>query len=308
MASYTEENLEALARQGMEIYDWKSKLEEKKEIGRLQEEKDTRRLEKAKSLENGWEMLRWCKKFLKENTKTWQTLDDERKTRLKKEEIEERKLIASEKKGKLLEKLKIQTKITDSLKMLPADEQRKFNQEENRRKRQELKEIKENLWRKWRGGKKVSEKKYGKEKEAWERNLKDTAIENVNLDRLEKTLEAWKMEEENRIEKRKEIERKLEIVEEGKRKQLLEKEKEKEEKKQRLERKKKLEEHWKMIRWVTAYLDQNENEMTNIAIEVENRENKTATSPPLPPPMPQDKPKLKLKCYRKSPLGAVRPA
>ena len=42
-------------------------------------------------------------------------------------------------------------KITDSLKRLPDNERELFVREEGKRKRVELKEVRGNLWRKWRG-------------------------------------------------------------------------------------------------------------------------------------------------------------
>ena len=46
---------------------------------------------------------------------------------------------------------KVQEKITDSLRLLPGNEQELFEVEERKRKRLQMKEMQENLWRKWRG-------------------------------------------------------------------------------------------------------------------------------------------------------------
>ena len=45
----------------------------------------------------------------------------------------------------------MQAKITDNLKRLPYNERKLFIREEEKRKGIELKEVSENLWRKWRG-------------------------------------------------------------------------------------------------------------------------------------------------------------
>ena len=45
----------------------------------------------------------------------------------------------------------VQMKITVSLKRLPENERELFVREEGKRKRVELKEVRKNLWRKWRG-------------------------------------------------------------------------------------------------------------------------------------------------------------
>ena len=92
------------------------------------------------------------------------------------------------------------------MKGLPLQERNRFQKEERKIKILELKEIKENLWRKWRGGKKVSAKKYGKEKEIWEKDLKENTLKDLEekLERLKETLDLWKKEERKRTERKKE--------------------------------------------------------------------------------------------------------
>ena len=88
----------------------------------------------------------------------------------------------------------VQRKITASLKTLPEFEREKFLKEEEKCRLQDLKEVKENLWKKWRGKENSASK--GKENQA------------MTLERLEKTVAFWERREKERQDLRERLEKK----------------------------------------------------------------------------------------------------
>ena len=158
-----------------------------------------------------------------------------------------RKLRQEKDKRLEISKKKIQTKIDFGEKKLSEagkKEWEKVKESEKRKERLELQEMKENLW-KWRqGGKETTCK--GKERR---REITVTEMEE-KFNKLEKILE----KERN------------EIVAQEKKVQASQMEKEK--KKLRLERQRKAEEKWKIMRWVTKFLEENEEEFLE-AIDIE---------------------------------------
>ena len=126
-----------------------------------------------------------------------------------------------------------------------------------REKRIELAEIKENLWNKWR----VADRKNGEE------DKKMTGKED-NMDRkMEKLHETVaRMEEDKKVRRRQQIEDSERL--------FLKREGEKEKKMKRLEKARQLEDNWKMLRWATTYIEDNEEDwMTEIELEEENNLN-----------------------------------
>ena len=120
---------------------------------------------------------------------------------------------------------KVQTKITDNLKRLPYNERELFLREEEKRKRAELKEVRENLWRKWRG---AGEGKMMERKS----NIEEM---NDQLRRLEDKTEEWKKQEERRKRTREKREKEMEDIREEKKKRQLQNDIRNEEKKMRKE-------------------------------------------------------------------------
>ena len=145
-----------------EEVDWKKRREEI--IRRLEQEEEMRlqKIEKAKRLSKGWEMMRECKRIIGENSTKWKTLTDRREE----VEIEEGRQIqlekAEAKKKEFKKKMMINDKnkkITEMLSTIPKTEKERIEGEIRREENRELKEIKENLWKKWRGKTKVMENK-----------------------------------------------------------------------------------------------------------------------------------------------------
>ena len=170
-------------------------------------------------------------------------IEEERKTdRLKKVERE---------KGRFEER-KLDERISVAIENLPDREREVFLADEEKKRRLELRSIKENLWRKWRNRREENDQKSGEENELRESDGRK------KLDKLEKIIERVKCEERD-SEKRREEDRE--------RKRKWRKEKEKEESKmlirevervERREKKKQLEEKWALMKWVTGFIEENE--------------------------------------------------
>ena len=111
---------------------------------------------------------------------------------------------------------KVQEKITDSLRLLPGNEQELFEVEERKRKRLQMKEMQENLWRKWRGVGEMRDDNIGTSEELREK-----------LDRLETRIKICTIDEEKR-----------KIIAERKTEEIRKIKKEKERKKMEAEMKK----------------------------------------------------------------------
>ena len=143
-----EESLRKVMRENTteyEVIDWDEKIRiHRKEIER-EESEDEERRERAAKKEKSWELLRLCKKYILENGRTWKINKEDRQDELKKNI---RLIKVAEKKEEMRKNL-IQKKLTECWLQLPEKEKHKFRGEEERRKRLELKEVKENLW-KWR--------------------------------------------------------------------------------------------------------------------------------------------------------------
>ena len=201
-------------------------------------------------MEKSWELLRICRTFIKENSKTWQDDDTNReKERQKEEKKRERLNKVAEKKETLKQNL-LQRKITDSLKKLPPKEREKYGRDEERKRKIELKEVKENIWKKWRNP-------AGKEQHAKQQLEKNENIENLEskLSRIDEIIEKVKQEENERKERQaKENERRRRKMKEME-KEHAQRVRREEEKMQRKEKKRLLEEKWAMVKWLTEYIE-----------------------------------------------------
>ena len=115
-------------------------------------------------------------------------------------------------------------------------------------KRLDLQEIKQNIWRKWRGkGGSTEEKR----KETEEEKIERQTI------KIEKTLKRLKDEKKAQDQKFSEWkERRKRLLEDG-RKQQEESERKSRNRKIRIDKKAKMEEKWEMLRWITRFIDEN---------------------------------------------------
>ena len=235
-----------------EIYDWDKKMAEyRREIEKEEMEKNLR-VEKARKMEKSWELLRMCRDFMRENAREW---SEQRDLEEKRKGEEERKTDRLEKCNREKEKLQkkiIEEKISAALSSLPREERERYIAEEEKEKRIEMKNIKENIWKKWRNRREENRQKSGEERDF------EKADKSHRLEKLEKIIQRLKSEELEREEMR---ERNRE------RKRAWRKEKEKEESKmlvreleraERREKKKQIEDRWALMKWVTKYIDENE--------------------------------------------------
>ena len=102
----------------------------------------------ADKMEKSWELARWLKTFINDNTNTWETESETRKKEEKKaEERQARKALASSKKTEFEERL-IQKKIWESIKILPREKRNEIEEAEEKEKGNDLQEMKTNLWKK----------------------------------------------------------------------------------------------------------------------------------------------------------------
>ena len=210
----------------MEIWDidWAEERKKRDDEMRKEEEIRNNRREKARKLEESWALLRECKKIIRENTGAWKDMNDKELFDREQREREDRIGRAAAKAGKwkgVKEREKNQVEITALLKTIPKSEAENLEQEDRKRERLEMVEVRENLWRKWR-------------------SRKDTKM----------MTEKIPTEEEK-------VRRKLEMIRGKVEKYKEDKRIEEEKKSKRLAKKKELEESWRMLRWLNKYLEEN---------------------------------------------------
>ena len=191
----------------MEKDFWDKFLEERKERLEKEEKERKERQERAKREEKSWELARWCKKTIEETkSESWFKNKEIRKEQEKYErEKKERFRVIKEKKKEMEEKQNQRTKQTtliEMLKKVPSREREMIELEERRMKRLELQEIKQNVWRKWRGGKR-------KENTETKTETKEEEIERENQ-KDRKNPRETKRRETGRREKSKRVERQTE--------------------------------------------------------------------------------------------------
>ena len=140
-----------------------------------------------------------------------------------------------------------QTALMEMMRKLPSKEKEMVEMEERRMKRLDLQEIKQNIWRKWRGKKEKSEEK--------RKETEDERIERLTTN-IEKILQ--KISDEKKLEEKKQNEwivRRKKLLEDG-RKLQEEKERKNRNRTIRLEKKAKLEEKWEMLRWISKFIEE----------------------------------------------------
>ena len=197
--------------------DWGEKIRNhREELDRAEKERENR-LERSKKQEKSWELFRLCSKFLRENCEGWENQREMRDMEMQQEEKKQLRLSKATRLKVTLNTKLVQKKITDCLQKLSEKDRNRIMEDENGRRLCEMKEVKENLWKRWRS-----------------ENEKETEVkpEAEILKEMEDKLE--------KIEKMVEIQK----IEEG-------------EKNKRLEVKKKMEEKWALMRWITEYIEEN---------------------------------------------------
>ena len=200
--------------------DWDEERRKRQEEMDKEEQERQARIRKAKRLEDSWKLVNLCREYIKENSQTWRDRDDEREQEMSDLMRKERTQVARYKKDRFtrnhLRKEKTQ-KITNMLRELPVGEQEKWRKDQRLLEGRSLKEMKDNMWKKWRGEPKGKERK-------------------VEIPQDDDKLD----------EKLRELERR--IVEYRQEQKKTEK---------RMIKRKKLEDHWKMMRWLVKFIEEN---------------------------------------------------
>ena len=188
-----------------EWIDWDERFAGYRKELEKEENETTERVERAAMKTASWELMRLCRNFVKENGTLWKDGEEERKREKdKRERLSKVAIKKDDRRSKMLQK-----KLTETWLHLPEKERERYRGEEERRKRFELKEIKENLWR-WRSreGKKGEKKGKGgvKKKEIAEEIEKkieeiEKVVEKIKEEDKLKILERERIIEERRIEK-----------------------------------------------------------------------------------------------------------
>ena len=133
----------------VEVIDWEEIFENyNKETKRLEKEREEK-IERKEKLELSWELLRECTRFLKENEKTWKKDGDNQLTERQKKEIKNKEKQAQARRKSKTEEKQKQKRIDETWQLLPAQKRQPLIEEEKRR-RLELREMKLNIWKKWR--------------------------------------------------------------------------------------------------------------------------------------------------------------
>ena len=241
--------------------NWEEHLENHRIRIETEAKEREKQIEKKEKKEKSWELYNRCKNFLEENDKDWEKRKIERE--IEKKKIE-RLSLANSKQENLRMKVKerkLAEEINKGLETMPTDRRNKLEQEENRKRKQELIETKKSLW-KLRGKEK---KKIIRKSEHVEKLEKLEKMEE-KLYQIEKILEEVK--EQDRKKKEEQRERKSKEVAEWRKKLRKKEEKEKQEEKERI-----ISERWAIQKWITKFIDDNvENwEKEKLEREIENR-------------------------------------
>ena len=211
--------------------DWELRLKEREERMAREERERNSRIEKAQKLERSFHLLRLCRETIKEYGDTWEKSKERRdKERDEEERKHERLELAKIKKAGTIDRLetkKMQIKITSTLATLPGNRKKLLEMEMRRERRLDLQEAKLQLWKKWRKskGKRSLHPKLGKENIREDLSRKLERIE-TEVKKYEKELADLKRENQKKLD--------------------------------RVEKKRKKEAHWAMMKWVTIFITENQ--------------------------------------------------
>ena len=233
----------------IETIDWDKRLEEHQNWLEEEARKREQLLNKAKRKNQSWELYRQCKEYLEKNEHNWEARKLERDLEMKRKE---RLMVARNKQEILRTKVKerkLDQEIAEKKKQLPKNIQEEMEYEEDRKRRIELKETCASLWKL-----RSKERKYERKHEQVER-LERINDKEEKLKKVEETIRELK-EKEEEYEREKER-RKMELEKEKTKKKERKLRKENE-KKEKLEKAKILGLRWAMLRWVTQYIKENE--------------------------------------------------
>ena len=134
--------------------EWREKLRNREIQNQEDDHRREKQIEKAKKLQKGWELMRLCKEMIEENGEKWKKLKERRDWERREEMVRKERLekAAAKKKEMMdnLEKMKIQKKITENLKILPENRKKLADREKESRRKLLMEEAENEIWRKWR--------------------------------------------------------------------------------------------------------------------------------------------------------------
>ena len=144
----------------------------------------------------------------------------------------------------------VKRKIEEGMKRLPGEDRKRLEEDEKKWERLEIQKTKKELWKLRRKEKKITKNQIPE-------SLKEIQKMTSKLEKityiLEEVKRKEKLEKERKI-KQAEIEEKLRKIMNEKRLKKIQKEKEK---KERLKKIEKIQEKWALMRWVTAFIEEN---------------------------------------------------
>ena len=250
-----------------EWIDWdeKIKIYEKEKIE--EERKVEKQIEERNKKKHSMELMHLCINTLREESNDWRDGQEKRSQELEKKE----RFSTIMRKKELIKENNLQKKLMQTWLRLPAKDRDKYREEEKKKLRLDLANTKRNLHR-WRSREgEVLKEKMGKGSKKNETTTEEK-IEDLEkiLDRLrdEKRLEDERLKRE--IEDRRLIKERMRTERE---KREEERRRSKERRRAHLEKHRRIQEAWRTLRWITAYIEENEEiwEIERLEREVEMR-------------------------------------
>ena len=142
--------------------------------------------------------MRLCRTYIQDNSNIWKSEEEERAKKTAEEEKKRERLRRAAEKKETSKERETQRKLTDTWKRIPQNERRKVECEESRARKLEMREIKENIWKKWRG----RDRNGLTEVEKREKEVKRKEELQRKLDKLEEILESVRREDAERQKKK----------------------------------------------------------------------------------------------------------
>ena len=229
-----------------EKIDWEEHLKKhREEIEKITEERE-KRIKIKEDKEKSWELYNICRNFLEENSEDWEK--NKKKRQEEKNRLERLELAKSKQRNSQINHVK--RKIEEGMKRLPGEDRKRLEEDEKKRERLEIQKTKKELWKLRRKEKKITKNQIPE-------SLKEIQKTTSKLEKftyiLEKVKRKEELEKERKI-KQAEIEEKLRKILNEKRLKKIQKEKEN---KERLKKIEKIQEKWALMRWVTAFIEEN---------------------------------------------------
>ena len=252
---------ETLVKEGKEE-NWMNMNQKFKEhrakIEKMEKEKEDR-INLAERKTQSWELLRLCRKEIKENSSIWK----ERKLEREEERNKLERLQKAKMKKKVFREKQLENKLMKSWLQLPEKEKIKYREKEEKERRLEFQETKQNLYR-WRQREGTMKTNKGKKKNR--ETTTEEKIENIQ-EILERIREEDKM---RRLEREKLAAERRQRQEEIRNEKMKREEQVKlaaEKRRERIEKRIRLEKRFETIRWVTSFIEENQEKWEKEKIE-----------------------------------------